>query len=162
MPTAQFVFQRWQESAKYYCFFFFFCSFWIALQRHEWKRFCPLCRKRGASPKKFKFPYQGQASSIILFPFHSSNISIWFEAPCSIRRESPPSLVKWRCYLYCKNGLQYVRTQIMSRPAHVYMWIHFIMYFFLIKNAWILSVTQMFLSGLYRFIMLLLCWCYYF
>lgn len=82
------------------------------------------------APKKFKFPYQGQASSIILFPFHSSNISIWFEAPCSIRRESPPSLVKWRCYLYCKNGLQYVRTQIMSRPAHVYMWIHFIMYFF--------------------------------
>lgn len=28
------------------------------------------------------------------------------EKPCSIRRESPPSLVKWRCYLYCKNGLQ--------------------------------------------------------
>jgi len=74
-------------------FILFLCSFWMEL--HEGKLSFLLCRKRGAAffSKKMQVPPSGPNKQHNYVPrlrsFHSSKSSIWFKAPCSIRRESP-------------------------------------------------------------------------
>ncbi|XP_028077214.1 uncharacterized protein LOC114279195 [Camellia sinensis] len=70
------------------------------------KAMLPTLPQKGAAffPPKMPVPPSGPSKQHNYVPrLRFIPATVVYGSPCSIRRESPPSLVWWRCYLYCNN-----------------------------------------------------------